>query len=220
MSNKLCFEASFGKGICSLYWHNCSALPVGNACTASVSKRRNCVRHCVASKVSGGFQSEPGPRIRYSSPFDILRQRRISTNRALSTERRFTGDDVSDTSSSDSAPVGGCRDEKQLSERNETKASEEFDDQNAKPCDNEQPTCEQLRCEKERSDLDLPRAFQTHNDLVRSLNEQMRGDPLESWGGRVVIHRGNPEAKLMVRTINVSEILYLFPDCLLMPRNC
>mmetsp|Transcript_6545 Transcript_6545/g.13279 ORF Transcript_6545/g.13279 Transcript_6545/m.13279 type:complete len:266 (+) Transcript_6545:97-894(+) len=39
--------------------------------------------------------------------------------------------------------------------------------------------------------------FQTHEDLVTALH-QLKGDPLESEGGRIVVYRGNPKAKLVI----------------------
>lgn len=39
--------------------------------------------------------------------------------------------------------------------------------------------------------------FNTHADLVAAL-ENLSGDPLEQFGGNIVIYRGNPQAKLMI----------------------
>jgi hypothetical protein len=39
--------------------------------------------------------------------------------------------------------------------------------------------------------------FDSHEQLVQHLLA-LRGDPLEADGGRVVVHRGNPNARLMV----------------------
>eukprot|EP00873_Tetraselmis_striata_P042922 jgi/Tetstr1/463186/TSEL_008118.t1 len=35
-------------------------------------------------------------------------------------------------------------------------------------------------------------------DSLRGMLAEMKGDPLEAYGGQVVMHRGSPEAKLMV----------------------
>jgi len=39
--------------------------------------------------------------------------------------------------------------------------------------------------------------FASHQALVEALNN-LSGDPLEQWGGNMVIYRGNPAAKLMI----------------------
>ncbi len=39
--------------------------------------------------------------------------------------------------------------------------------------------------------------FASHQELVEALNN-LSGDPLEQWGGNIVIYRGNPAAKLMI----------------------
>ncbi|OQY33522.1 MAG: hypothetical protein B6243_06415, partial [Anaerolineaceae bacterium 4572_5.2] len=39
--------------------------------------------------------------------------------------------------------------------------------------------------------------FASHQELVEALNN-LGGDPLEQWGGNIVIYRGNPAAKLMI----------------------
>ena len=39
--------------------------------------------------------------------------------------------------------------------------------------------------------------FTSHQELVEALNT-LSGDPLEQWGGNMVIYRGNPAAKLMI----------------------
>ncbi len=39
--------------------------------------------------------------------------------------------------------------------------------------------------------------FASHQELVEALNN-LSGDPLEQWGGNMVIYRGNPAAKLMI----------------------
>ncbi len=39
--------------------------------------------------------------------------------------------------------------------------------------------------------------FASHQELVEALNT-LSGDPLEQWGGNMVIYRGNPAAKLMI----------------------
>ena len=39
--------------------------------------------------------------------------------------------------------------------------------------------------------------FPTHQALVEAL-QNLTGDPLEPWGGNMVIYRGNPAAKLMI----------------------
>lgn len=44
--------------------------------------------------------------------------------------------------------------------------------------------------------LDTPR-FSSHAELVAALNA-LTGDPLEAWGGRIVVYRGNPQARLMI----------------------
>jgi hypothetical protein len=46
--------------------------------------------------------------------------------------------------------------------------------------------------------FDTCRAYECHDDYVSSVL-QMRGDPLEGFSDRIVIYRGNPRAKLMVR---------------------
>lgn len=44
--------------------------------------------------------------------------------------------------------------------------------------------------------LDAPR-FSSHAELVAALTA-LTGDPLEPWGGRIVIYRGSPQARLMI----------------------
>jgi hypothetical protein len=47
-------------------------------------------------------------------------------------------------------------------------------------------------------EFDSCHAYEYHDDYVSSVL-QMRGDPLDGFSDRIVIYRGNPHAKLMVR---------------------
>lgn len=44
--------------------------------------------------------------------------------------------------------------------------------------------------------IDTPQ-FSSHAELVAAI-KAITGDPLEPWGGNIVVYRGNPQAKLMI----------------------
>lgn len=51
--------------------------------------------------------------------------------------------------------------------------------------------------EKKEEDSSTEIRFESHSDLMDHLRN-MKGDPLEQYGGRIVTYRGNPEAPLVI----------------------
>lgn len=48
--------------------------------------------------------------------------------------------------------------------------------------------------------------FETHTEFCDALYA-LKGDPLESEGGRIVIYRGNPRSKVSVRSVRVRSVM-------------